>query len=121
MATKTDSKPEELLFNDLTAEGMPPVLGHMFHGERGWKFDMCYPPLLLAIEVDGRGRHQTPKGFMGDCEKTNAAVELGWKVLRYPTVSVRTHKRRARIVEQIKRIVCGVQCEDSSGCVLTGE
>ena len=51
----------------------------------------------------------------------NAATELGWKVLKYPAGSVTTHKRRARIVEQIKRIVCGVQCEDSSACVLTGE
>lgn len=115
------STAEQMLLTDLEAMQMPPVVGHMFHGERLWRFDLCYPPLLLAIEIDGRGRHQREKGEREDMEKINAAIELGWKVLKYPAGSVTTHKRRARIVEQIHRIVCGVQCEDSSACVLTGE
>lgn len=117
----TPPKADDTLYADLQAEGMEPVREFMFHSEREWRFDMAYPPLLIAVEVDGRGRHQTPKGYADDCEKLNAAAELGWKVLRYPVRYVQTHKRRARIVEQIKRIVCGVQCKDSMACVLTGE
>lgn len=117
----TKPKPDELLMTDLQVAGIEPVREFMFHSERAWRFDFAYPPLLLAIEVDGRGRHQTPKGYMEDAQKLNAAIELGWRVLRYPTRAVTTNKRRARIVEQINRIVCGVQCEDSAACVLVGE
>ena len=123
MATKQSvkSKAEQLLLTDLTAAEIPPVVGHMFHGERAWRFDLCYPPLLLAIEIDGRGRHQREKGEREGCEKHNAAAEMGWRVMRYPAASVTCKKRRERIVEQVKRIACGVCCEDSAACVLVGE
>lgn len=120
MAT-TEPKADDLLYADLQAVGMEPLREHMFHGERSWRFDFAYPPLLLAIEVDGRGRHQMAKGERADMEKINAAIELGWKVLRYPYASVKAKKRRERIVEQIRRVICGVQCEDSAACVLNGE
>lgn len=120
-AQTTKSKAEQLLLADLIAAEIPPVVGHMFHGERAWRFDLSYPPLMLAIEIDGRGRHQREKGEREGCEKHNAAAEMGWRVLRYPAASVTTAKRRARIVDQIKRIVCGVCCEDSAACVLVGE
>lgn len=114
-------KADDLLYDDLCAAGMPPVREHMFHSERGWRFDLSYPPLMLAVEVDGRGRHQSPKGYAEDAQKLNAATELGWKILRYPTRYVTTNKRRERIVEQIRRIAFGVTCEDSAACVLVGE
>lgn len=120
MAT-TKPKADDLLYADLQAAGMEPVREHIFHGERAWRFDLAYPPLSLAIEVDGRGRHQTPKGYAEDCQKLNAAIELNWKVLRFPVSYVQCKKRRERIVEQIRRIVCGVVCEDSAACVLIGE
>jgi hypothetical protein len=56
-----------------------------------------------------------------DAEKYNAAVEAGWKVLIYPADAVCTHKRRARIVEQIGRIAGGIRDDALSGCVLTGD
>lgn len=114
-------KADDLLFADLIAEQMEPKREYAFHGHRQWKFDLAYPSLLLAIEIEGRGRHQTPAGFADDCQKYNAALALGWKVLRYPYSYVATNKRRARIVEQVKRIVCGVECEASDAVVLVGE
>ncbi len=115
-------KADDVLYEALQAEGIKPVREFMFHGERAWRFDFAYPPLMLAIEVDGRGRHQTPSGYNNDCQKLNAALELGWRVLRFPASLVRDNKkRRARIVEQIKRIVCEAPCEDSAACVLVGE
>lgn len=117
----TESKAEEMLLADLRAIGLEPVLGYMFHSELAYRFDFSWPPLKLAVEVEGRGRHQSYKGFEADCQKYNAALELGWRVLRYPATRVTTHKRRARIVEQIHRIICGVECEDSAACVLVGE
>jgi very-short-patch-repair endonuclease len=119
MATKP--KATDLLYADLRAAQMEPKCEYAFHGHKGWRFDFAYPPLMLAIEVDGKGRHQLDAGYREDCDKLNAALELGWRVLRYPARSVETNKRRERIVEQIRRVVCGVECEASSACVLNGE
>lgn len=60
-----------------------------FHPKRKWRFDFAYPDKRIAIEIDGgiwsRGRHVNPQGFINDCEKTNAAGKLGWRVLRIPS------------------------------------
>ncbi len=57
-----------------------------FSPSRKWRFDFAYPDLKIAIEIEGgvwaRGRHTRPQGFIDDCEKYNAAVLLGWRVLR---------------------------------------
>jgi very-short-patch-repair endonuclease len=55
--------------------------------ERRWRFDFAWPPHLVAVEIDGGifvgGRHVDPMGGHNDRTKYNAAVALGWKVLRY--------------------------------------
>lgn len=61
---------------------------------RKWRFDYAWPELKVAVELDGltarsMGRHQSVMGFTRDCEKLNAAVLLGWKVLRFTQVSLR--------------------------------
>ena len=116
----TKSKAEELLKQSLIAAGYPPATGHPFHEYRGWEFDFAWPQIRLAIEVDGRGRHQRPKGEREDCEKLNAALEQGWRVLRYPAASVTAANRRERIVDQVSRIICDVVSPEDSGEVLTG-
>ncbi len=64
------------------------VREHRFHPMRKWRFDFAWPNLKLAVELDGRGRHQTVKGAREDCAKHNAAVILGWRVLRYPATDI---------------------------------
>jgi len=115
------SQAEQILADDLKSAGYPAIVGHRFHPDRLWKFDLAWPGIALAVEIDGRGRHQREKGEREDQQKINAAIELRWRVLRYPARSVTTHKRRARIVEQIKRCICGVECPDSASCVLVGD
>lgn len=60
---------------------------HTFHPERKWKFDVAWPSIKYAIEIDGgentRGRHVRPEGFRRDLEKINAAQMLGWRVFRF--------------------------------------
>lgn len=74
----------------LAARGLPePVQEFRFHPVRKWRFDVAWESLRVAVEVDGatwaQGRHTRGAGFRADCEKTNAAAEMDWLVLRYPT------------------------------------
>lgn len=80
----------EPMLNMLAWIGAPtPVLEHRFHGERGWRFDMAWPELMVALEIDGgvwtQGRHTRGKGFIEDCAKLAEAAILGWRVIRVPS------------------------------------
>lgn len=59
---------------------------HAFHTERKWRFDFAWPQRKVALEVDGGvhtgGRHTRGSGYTEDCEKLNAAIIFGWRVLR---------------------------------------
>lgn len=60
-------------------------------GKKGppWRFDVAWPRLMVAVEVDGGrwkpggGRH----GSDGDYRKRNAATVAGWRMLAFtPTL-----------------------------------
>jgi len=67
---------------------VPEVEVH-FHAHRKWRFDYAWREQRVALEVDGGqwieggGRHNRREGFVEDQRKLNAAVLLGWRVLRY--------------------------------------
>jgi very-short-patch-repair endonuclease len=87
------SRPERLLLLHLRAAGLPePVREYRFHPSRRWRFDFVWPAAMLAVEVEGgswiHGRHVRGRGFEADCAKYNAAVLLGWRVLRFTTAMV---------------------------------
>ena len=60
---------------------------YRFAPPRRWRFDFAWPDKKLAVEIEGgvwsKGRHTRGKGFINDCDKYNAAVLLGWRVLRF--------------------------------------
>jgi len=64
-----------------------------FHPTRKWKFDLAIPSHNIAIEYEGinsaKSRHTTITGYTGDCEKYNAAVMNGWRVLRYTAMNIK--------------------------------
>ena len=115
------SKAEELLYEDLVLAGYQPEVEYEFHPLAKWRLDLAYPAIQLAIEIDGSGFHTSDKGKRLDQQKRNAAVEFGWRVISFPAREVAVAKRRARIVDQIGRIICGVQCEHESRIVLVGD
>ena len=82
-----------------------PEREYRFHDTRKWRFDFAYPDKQIAIEVEGgvykNGRHTRGKGFTNDCEKYNAATELGWRVFRYTTAMV----NQGLAIEQLKRVL----------------
>ena len=72
----------------LHAAGLPdPVREYRFCPTRKWRADLAYPDARLLIECDGGtwsgGRHVSGSGFEGDCEKTNEAQLLGYRILRF--------------------------------------
>ena len=83
---------------DLTRE-------YKFHPTRRWRFDFAFPSVKLAIEIDGQGGgHSRVKAVRDECEKYNAAVMLGWRIMRFPaTDKVKAHDW-ARL---IKEVLCG--------------
>jgi very-short-patch-repair endonuclease len=62
---------------------------YAFHPTRRWRFDFASPLLKVAVEIEGRGRHQTVAGVRADCEKYNSAAALGWRVFRFPATDWR--------------------------------
>lgn len=86
----------------LTSLGLPePVPEYKFSPVRRWRFDYAWPEQHVAVELEGgcfiSGRHSRGVGMRKDCEKYNAAIELGWLVLRYLP--------REIDYDQIKRVV----------------
>jgi very-short-patch-repair endonuclease len=82
------SKWERRLLRDILAEGLPaPECEVRFHPTRKWRFDFAWEAQSLAVEFEGAvfagGRHSRGVGFSGDADKYNAAVLLGWRVLRF--------------------------------------
>lgn len=60
---------------------------YRFYKQRRWRFDFAIPSKKIAIEIEGgvwtNGRHTRGRGYIGDMEKYNFAVLLGWRVLRF--------------------------------------
>lgn len=76
-----------LAFQIRAAKLPEPEREFRFHPKRRWRFDMAWPKRMLAAEYEGgiyaNGRHTRGKGYEGDLEKYNAAMLLGWRVLRF--------------------------------------
>lgn len=72
-----------------------PVNEYRFAPPRKWRFDAAWPPLKLALEIEGvvypkagsgnaflGGRHVSATGFKADIEKYREAFARGWTILR---------------------------------------
>ena len=65
---------------------------YKFHPSKKYRFDFAFIDDFIAVEIEGGtfcrdqgSRHIRGVGYRKDCEKYNAAVKLGWRVLRYTT------------------------------------
>lgn len=80
------SLPSVLAFQCRAVRLPAPELEYRFHATRRWRFDLAWPDLLVACEVDGggfvNGRHSRGEGIERDCEKLSIAAATGWRVLR---------------------------------------
>lgn len=76
---------------------------------RGWLFDIAWPRLGVAVEIEGgifgkggpdggkpcvlckqmpKGAHGSASGILRDIEKYNAGLMLGWRIYRVPTNAI---------------------------------
>lgn len=99
-----------LFANALKDAGMPVLIRELEFAKesmgRKWRFDFAFEDSKTAVEIEGGGfaggRHTRGQGFAQDMEKYNAAIMLGWAVLRYNRKQALT---RAAI-EQIRAVHC---------------
>jgi very-short-patch-repair endonuclease len=98
----------DLLLAQIRMTGLPePVREFKFHRTRKWRLDLAYPDRMLAIEADGGtrtgGRHVRGDGYQGDCTKLNAAVDAGWRVLRFTTAMIQSGEALAALRQILER------------------
>jgi very-short-patch-repair endonuclease len=104
------SKLEDNLNKQIQKSGLPRSYSRefRFHKTRRWRFDFAWPDYMVAVEVDGGiyigGRHNRGQGFKKDCEKQNAAVLDGWRVLHF-TTSHLTQKEIQKAVQTIDELI----------------
>lgn len=103
-APRALSQGEESFALHCRVEGISCIREYTFHPERKWRFDFFFPQPMLAVEIEGMGRHQRIGGFIGDCEKYNAAAIMGIRVLRYTTRMVTDGVAIMDVMAVLKRI-----------------
>lgn len=102
----------ETLLVQMPLAGLPkPQREFLFHKKRKWRFDLAWPDLLIAVEVEGGiwtgGRHVRGEGFEADCEKYNEAQLSGWMVLRFTPGMIKAGKAWPVIEKALRRAMDG--------------
>ncbi|WP_151751990.1 DUF559 domain-containing protein [Acinetobacter bereziniae] len=96
---------ESLLANQLRVLKISFEQEYKFHPKRKWRADFLIVGKKILVEVEGGvwsgGRHTRGKGYIGDMEKYNAAVVLGFQVLRFSTEQVKS----GLAVQQIEMMI----------------
>ena len=105
---KVESIGESLLVTQLKALKIEFEQEFEFHPKRKWRADFHIVGKKILVEVEGGiwsgGRHTRGKGYIGDMEKYNAAVVMGYQVLRFSTEQVKS----GLAVRQIEQMVGGL-------------
>lgn len=119
-AKKPDDESKRLFGFQLRAvlvqEGITAVAGPLLeeHGfckglrKQTFRWDFCFPDLLLAIEINGgiwtRGAHGHPADILRNMEKACFAATLGWRVLQFSTDQVEPGLALAFTLATIERL-----------------
>ena len=101
---------EEQFFFQCRALGLPqPEREYPFAKQkmkRNWRADFCWPDRRLLVEIEGggwtHGRHVRGAGFEKDIEKYNAAILLGWKLLRFSSAMVKSGEAITTVEEALR-------------------
>jgi very-short-patch-repair endonuclease len=69
------------------------------------RLDMAWPSRRLAVEADGRERHDKPEALYRDRRRQNDVELAGWTVLRFTWNDVMRHPNW--VVAQVRRALAG--------------
>ena len=96
--TRLPSAPEQLLAVQLEQAGIPFEREYRFHPSRKWRADFwilrpygvaTLPDILIEVEGGSfTGGHKRGKAYESDCDKQNAAMDLGFRVYRFTPAMV---------------------------------
>ena len=102
---QSESIGESILANQLRVLKIGFEQEYKFHPKRKWRADFHIVGKMILVEVEGgvwsSGRHTRGKGYIGDMKKYNAAVVMGYQVLRFSTEQVKS----GLAVQQIEMMV----------------
>lgn len=102
---RIESIGESTLANQLRVLKISFEQEYKFHPKRKWRADFHIMGKKILVEVEGgiwsNGRHTRGKGYIGDMEKYNAAVVMGFQVLQFSTEQVKS----GLAVQQIETMV----------------
>ena len=106
MANEARARQYELFRRTLESfTGCKVASEHKFHDMRKWRLDFAIIDLKIGIEIEGGvwscGAHTRGKGFIEDMEKYNAAVTLGWVILRFTPQDL----NKITTFETVKKVV----------------
>lgn len=88
---------EAKLRDVIKGAGLPePVLEFKFLHDRKFRFDLAWPDLMLACEIDGMA-HRVKARFLADMEKMNLAREHHWLVIHCTPKMIRTGEALALV------------------------
>lgn len=90
--------------------GPEPLRQHQFDEVRKYRFDFCWQPQRLAVEINGgqfvNGGHNRGKGMQSDLEKKRLAISQGWRVMEFGTEDMACP---VQVAEQVLKILKGNQ------------
>ena len=66
----------------------------------GYKVDVGFPKVKVAIEVDGLAFHSDADVFVADRQRQNIITLLAWKVLRFTWLDLTEYPQR--VIAEIK-------------------
>lgn len=95
------SHAERILVQLLRAAGITGWVANYRLG--GYRLDIAFPDLKVAIEVDGWAYHSGPDEFEGDRIRQNQIVLLGWTVLRFTWLDLTTTPDR--VIAEVHRAI----------------
>lgn len=85
-----------------------PQSEYRFHPTRRWRFDYAFVDRKIGVEIEGGiwsgGRHTRGSGFLGDMEKYNQAVKMGWAVFRFTPTELKKGIAQAFIKEVLAAV-----------------
>lgn len=98
---------EQTLLQQIQLVGLPePDREYYFHPKRKYRFDFCWPSLMVACEVNGgtwiNGRHNRGSSIGKDYEKVNIAQAMGWKVYQFTVDQINDETAITFLMEHLK-------------------